>query len=56
MNDMSLKARLKNMAKERNISAQSVLQIYLMNLLYLYYGEIMLEVRKFLLLIKNIML
>lgn len=31
INDMSLKAKIRNIAKERNISAQSVLQIYLMN-------------------------
>ncbi len=30
MNDMSLKARIRNMAKERNISAQAVLQNYLL--------------------------
>lgn len=31
MNDMSLKAKIKNIAKEKNISAQAVLQNYLMN-------------------------
>ncbi len=31
MNDMSLKVRIKNIAKEKNISAQSLLQNYLMN-------------------------
>ena len=30
MNDMSLKARIRNLAKEKNISAQAVLQNYLM--------------------------
>ncbi len=31
MNDMSLKAKIRNIAKEKNISAQAVLQNYLMN-------------------------
>lgn len=31
MNDTSLKARIRNMAKEKGISAQAVLQNYLMN-------------------------
>ena len=31
MNVMSLKAKIKNIAKEKNISAQAVLQNYLMN-------------------------
>ena len=31
MNDMSLKAKIRNLAKEKNISAQAVLQNYLMN-------------------------
>lgn len=31
MNDMSLKAKIRNISKEKNISAQSVLQNYLMN-------------------------
>lgn len=31
MNDMSLKAKIKNIAKEKNIAAQAVLQNYLMN-------------------------
>ena len=30
MNDMSLKAKIRNIAKEKNISAQAVLQNYLM--------------------------
>ena len=31
MNDMSLKAKIRNIAKAKNISAQAVLQNYLMN-------------------------
>ena len=30
MNDMSLKAKIRNIASEKNVSAQSVLQNYLM--------------------------
>lgn len=31
MNDMSLKAKIRNIAKEKNISAQALLQNFLMN-------------------------
>ena len=31
MNDVSLKAKIRNISKDKNISAQAVLQNYLMN-------------------------
>ena len=39
MNDMSLKARIRNLAKEKNISAQAVLQNYLMRRFLLQLSE-----------------
>ena len=38
MNDMSLKAKIRNIASEKNVSAQSVLQNYLM--IYCFYIEL----------------
>ena len=39
MNDMSLKAKIRNIAKEKNISAQAVLQNYLMGQLHTRLGR-----------------
>ena len=46
MNDMSLKAKIRNIASEKNVSAQSVLQNYLIPEMQEIYAKAYLEVNR----------
>lgn len=45
MNDVSLKAKIRNISKDKNISAQAVLQNYLMNLFVMMTNMVDIELR-----------